>query len=444
MRRKLSLFAIFACLVITFNLFVIAAPNIDFYIEEYTLAIAKLTGLWGFVLLGITFFLSGRWAVVDYAFEGQDQSYKWHHNLGRFALAVTLLHPIFLIYRAIPNSDRVLELLLPVGSLDVSFGILALYGFIFLITLTVLVSLPYRLWKATHIFMSFPLLLAGLHIFFVDGIVRQDAVLFAWMAFFFALGIFSQIFRRLIYPFLYSRTYKVKTIEHIEKGVIWDIWLEATGRVHVFAPGQYFFAKFYSKGLKQDEHPFSVANFDASGKVVRLGIKNLGDFTSKLSSLSIGDYVELMGPHGGFGDAYLENLLRVEQGNASSEQKHMVLIGGGIGVTPILSLLDHAKQNAVQAPITVYYSTVKAEEAVYEKEIKEAISALPNASYIPFPEETKGFLSAEQILEDTKADPKDILAFICGPPGMMSALRSQLLAKGTPSAQIISEDFGFK
>jgi predicted ferric reductase len=437
-KAKLGYFFIVASLIVTFNLWVMGAPNFQFYLDNPLLGFAKFAALLGTVLLCYEFIFASRWGFLEYIFGGQDKVYKLHHIIGGLAFVLILQHPLFLILNALPNTALASRYLIPNSDLlGYTFGISAFYIMLILLAFTLFVKLPYRTWKATHIFMSLPLFLTMLHIFFVDGVVRNYLPLTVWMFGFTFIAAFAFIYKRLIYPVAAARhQYEISNLIQHDDTI--EIWLDPIGEPISFKPGQYAFVKFSSKAVPSDEHPFSFAGYSDDG-VVRFVIKNLGDFTSKLKNLEVGDRADLIGPHGSFANAYLHNVAK-----PTHTQKEMILIGGGVGITPVLSILDHAIANDVKTSITLYYATVKVDEAFLEDEIKAKGKNLENFRYYAFPEETKGFLSAEQIIEDTGENLRDKLIFVCGPPGMMYALRTQFINNNVPEKNINMEDFGFK
>ncbi len=90
--------------------------------------------------------------------------------------------------------------------------------------------------------------------------------------------------------------------------------------------GQFFLWRFLSRDRWWASHPFSLSAAP-DGRSLRITIKDLGDFTSRAATIAPGTRVVAEGPFGVFTDAV-------------RRRPKVALIGGGIGITPIRSLLE--------------------------------------------------------------------------------------------------------
>jgi len=101
------------------------------------------------------------------------------------------------------------------------------------------------------------------------------------------------------------------------------------GAPMVYQPGQYVFVRFIKSALPKESHPFSISSAPVTGSAsLNVMIKNSGDYTSMINRLKSGDIATLEGPYGSFLD-----------GNTSDANTPIVMLAGGIGITPILSIL---------------------------------------------------------------------------------------------------------
>ncbi len=113
---------------------------------------------------------------------------------------------------------------------------------------------------------------------------------------------------------------------------VFSLWLSAQEIVKHAVPGQ-----FVSLYCREKDHllprPISICELDTGKGLLRLVFRVVGAGTEEFSTLSQGDTVEVMGP---LGNGYVkEDGLLIGGGKS-------LLIGGGIGVPPMLELAKQA------------------------------------------------------------------------------------------------------
>ena len=94
-----------------------------------------------------------------------------------------------------------------------------------------------------------------------------------------------------------------------------------------FRPGQFAWIRLGSRPLGFEEHPFTIASAPRRSGAIEFTIKQLGDFSSGIAEVAVGDKVWVDGPHGGFGPDH-HRLVLV-----------LLPIAAGCGITPIISVL---------------------------------------------------------------------------------------------------------
>lgn len=119
--------------------------------------------------------------------------------------------------------------------------------------------------------------------------------------------------------------------EEIAKDVF-SLWVK-TGQDENTKPGQFFM--LYSKdGAHLLGRPISLCDFDKDDLAYRFVYQKKGFGTSSFSTLSSGNTIKIMGPLG--------NGFPVE-----SNTSHVLLIGGGMGIAPILGMAKAYKEKAI-------------------------------------------------------------------------------------------------
>jgi predicted ferric reductase len=170
---------------------------------------------------------------------------------------------------------------------------------------------------------------------------------------------------------------------------------------------------------------------------VTFTIKNLGDWSGKeVPTLQPGNRVWLDGPYGVF---------TMDRNQAMG----FVLIGGGVGITPLYSMLQTMAGREDVRPVLLFYGASDLDNLTFTDELDAlAASKRLNLTYVPVLknppdgwEGEKGFINA-QVME--KYLPKQYHRFmylICGPEPLMDAMEQALPELGIPSYQIITERF---
>src|ERR1700760_1866378 len=136
-----------------------------------------------------------------------------------------------------------------------------------------------------------------------------------------------------------------------------------------FFPGQYM--DFTVPGTDQ-VRSFSMANTSSRGGLLEFVIKVYPDglFSEFLDKqLAVGDRLELSGPFGVF--------------TLRDSDADMVLLGGGAGMAPILSLLRSMADRGIQRQATFFYGARGQRDLCFEDELKAIAGKLPNFSYVP-------------------------------------------------------------
>ncbi len=205
-----------------------------------------------------------------------------------------------------------------------------------------------------------------------------------------------------------------------------------------FRPGQYMAVRIAGvDDPRGDSRTFSLSSSPTDEESVSVTTRQgPSPFKQRLFRLHAGEEVNLWGPFGSF---------VLEPGHP------VVLLGGGIGVTPFRSMIRYAAATRRADPVVLLYSSRTAEEIVYRREFEDLARTWPTfraVLCVSRPEESKeswsgrtGHVDAALIREALKGL-RHPVAYICGPPGMVRELHRTLAAEvGLPSGQVRTELF---
>ncbi len=206
----------------------------------------------------------------------------------------------------------------------------------------------------------------------------------------------------------------------------------------LFDAGQYLAISTFSGNKRSTYRCFSIAsapnNRDGS---ITIGVRVGAGYTKMLKELSDGTEISVEGPFGEFTpDLGLSEPL--------------VLIAGGIGVTPMMSIISEAMESGSKRPITLLYFNRSISDVPYLYEIKqfartgsiEVVVLLDEAVSTDSAIIRSGKLDSNLIKKIVKrGDNRDGEYYICGPGGFMDNAVDLLEKAGVLSGNIFTESF---
>ncbi len=158
-------------------------------------------------------------------------------------------------------------------------------------------------------------------------------------------------------------------------------------------------------------------------------------FKNVLKRLPIGSEIKMAAPHGDF------KLHKTDTTPA-------VFIIGGIGVTPIRSIIADATNNHLAHKITLIYSNRTPDDAPYTSDFEEFADINPNFTFVPVYTGNvadnrigeRGHINSD-MLKKYISDIIPPIYYLAGPPEMIKAMRKLLVEIGANEDNIRSEEF---
>ncbi len=174
------------------------------------------------------------------------------------------------------------------------------------------------------------------------------------------------------------------------------------------SPGQFVELSIFGEG----EAPFGVATGIHEQGLLRLSIQSVGRLTGMLHEMSPGDELGVRGPFG------------VGWPLEEAKGKHLILIGGGIGLPPIRSALVSAISEKDQyESISLFYGARSPGHITYASEIEQWIGsgdANINITVDQGDDTWDGHVGViTTLIEDVGATPDNAVTMTCGPPIMI-------------------------
>lgn len=179
-----------------------------------------------------------------------------------------------------------------------------------------------------------------------------------------------------------------------------------------FQAGQFILARVQDNPLMY--RAFSIVSYDAVTNALRVTIKRVKNgYGSDIlfDNFQVGDHVWLEGP---MGDELIVN----------KEEKHVVLVAGGIGITPFVSIVDDLIQDPKGIEtFTLIYGVNYENELLYHTYFTDLHEANQAFTYVPVVAKDAQYEGEKGFVTDmiSKLDLADASLYFCGPKPMIQA-----------------------
>ena len=397
--------------------------------------LSVMLGFLGLSMAGLQFLPTARLPFLSNVFD-LDGIYRVHHLLSVLSVLLIFLHPVILLV----NNPYTLLLLNPfTAPWRAQAGLIGLAGLILIAITSVLrkeLKLDYNAWHGLHDLLALIIVVfAVIHILKVNYYLNASAMRIAWLV---EVLIWAglAVYMRLIKPWQISRRpYKVAQIIP-EVAETWTLVLKPEGHAGLdFHAGQVAWLNINSSPFTLHRNPFSISGSAHRKDELRFSIKGLGDFTRSIGDLKGGETVYVDGPYGSFSP------------DSPKTQKGMVLLAGGIGIAPIMSILHTLADQHDQRPLFLFYGNhsegkipFKAEIDRFASQLKLQITHVLEVPAEKLESET-GFITSELLDRKLPDNRAELYYFICGPLPMINAMEANLHALHIPHHQVTSEKY---
>ena len=435
--RKFSAYAIYAInLVIVFVFwFVSSGSEMGATPGVTMLAVARLFGLLAASSALSQLILISRIQWVEERL-GMEQLSQIHHQNGFLVMVLVLMHPILVTFSHARLSSQspvaqFVELLRHWNSVSLAFTGLLIFAVVFGTATVIRRRLSYERWHTLHTLAYLAIGLTPFHQFTVGGDIAGASLFRTYWFLLYALAVGGLVVYRFIRPsiFFFRHRFSVHNIVKETEGVT-SVYVggHALDRFPIRS-GQFMILRFLKRGFWTEAHPFSLS-YAPRGDYLRVTIKALGDYTSRVPAIVAGTKVVVDGPHG----ALTSRLCRGDT---------VLMVAGGIGVTPIRSLCEEFV--VAGKDVVLFCCNRRADDIVFADEFEDLaqrghLKVHHVLSREPSWAGETGHLD-RGMLERLVPGLPDRECFLCGPVPFMRAITEDLVGLGARRSRIHYERF---
>ncbi|GAB4239757.1 MAG: ferredoxin reductase family protein [Elainellaceae cyanobacterium] len=392
-------------------------------------------GFIGLAMMALQFALTARINRIEASY-GVDIILQFHRYISIAAFIFVVIHPVVL-FVAQPDTLQLLNVF--AAPWRARFAVTSTVALAALMITTIWrqpLGIPYEPWRTLHGILA--VLVVGFGLAHALGVGNYlglfwKGVLWAVLA---LTALWLLVYVRLVKPWLMvRRPYLVEAVRP-ERGDVWTLILRPRGHEGMpFQPGQFAWITLNISPFRMREHPFSLSSSAENPDRLEFSIKALGDFTRTIQDVQPGTKAFLDGPYGVFTtERYWDSA-------------GFVLIAGGIGITPMMSMLVTAADRKDDRPFLLIYAN-KSWEAVTFREELEALKDRLDLKIVYVLRKPP-----EQWTGETGYVDRDLLEryipihrgsrqyFICAAPVMMDQVEIALHQLAVPVTNIHMEHF---
>jgi ferredoxin-NADP reductase len=200
-----------------------------------------------------------------------------------------------------------------------------------------------------------------------------------------------------------------------------------------YKPGQFLYITLKQGDRELSKH-FSLSSSPTEADHIEFTKKFTDhEFSLSLKAAKVGDWAKIDAPYGQF--------------TFEGEYPKIVLLGGGIGVTPFISFCKNATDKSLSSKITLFYGCRTEKDIAFKEELEELASKNKNLRLIFTVTEPSdqwngmiGIISAEMIKQQLP-DYEENMFYTCGPPPMVEAMEKLVENLRVPKEKLKREYF---
>lgn len=415
------------------------------------LLISKTAGIYAFVWYALQFVLTARLQAVE-RITSLDRRLSFHMKLAIVLIGIVFVHTLF-------GSEQYASRLQAGigGTADTIFLWATLFSALFFTNyfiryipilipyrekITAFFKLSHERYQLLHYAMPVSMTILIFHILLLPG--EHLAAFKICMTVIAMAGLLIFGFQKFYMPRKALKSpWRVSEVIRESKTIITMTLSHPDSRRLFHYPGQFCYICPKDAAIPAGFHPFTISSPpDAPG--LSFTIKDAGDFTHQLQQIRVHTQIGLIGPFGNF------SYNRIPSGHA------LVLIAGGIGITPMLSMLRDISVKDSNRKVLLIWGVRHPSDLIRHQEIALLVNQMPNFIFeaiVSGPENwdtRKGringallseLLSNYGFLKESRCP--GTAFFLCGPAAMNADILKSLKKMGISAAHIHTERFFF-
>jgi predicted ferric reductase len=366
---------------------------------------------------------------------GADRLARWHSKGGRYTVSLVVAHGLLIAWGYAVTAhttlvDQTKTLLLSYPDvLAATVAGLLLVGVGITSARAARRRLRYETWYYLHFYTYLAVALAFSHQFatgaeFVDSLTARAV----WGALY-AVVATAILWYRFVTPARQAFRHRMRVVSVQREGP--DVVSLVIGGRHLdelqAESGQFFRWRFLCRGLWWTSSPYSLSAGPRPDRL-RVTVKALGGHSRALAGVRPGTKVVAEGPYGAVT-------------GAARRRRKVLLIGGGIGITPLRALFETLP--ARPGDLTLIYRASRPGDIVFREELERL--ARQRGATVHYVVGRRSELGRDPLSAGMLRTHVPYLAdhdvYVCGPDGMTSSAIAALREAGVPRRQIHHESF---
>jgi predicted ferric reductase len=357
----------------------------------------------------------------------------WHRKLGPYSLYLITLHVVWVLLGYAGNDRLKIGVefwhlitkwpwMLPATVAFVFFALAGISSY-----KKARAKMSYETWWTIHLYTYLAIALSFMHQVLNGPIFVGHFLYKLYWTFLYVVAAATIVLWRVIIPTTKSLRHNLKVEQVVVEGPgVVSIIMRGRKLNELAAQGGQFFSwRFMTKGHWWMSHPYSLSAAPTD-HYLRVTVKELGDHSGGVKDLKPGTRVVFEGPYGTFVAA-------------KSTRGHVLLVGGGVGITPLRALMEEIDPSK---EVDVIFRASREEDLVLRHELDALADQIGARVHYLVGPRTVHPMSAKYIMQHVPAF-RDSDVYVCGPTPLVDAVREAAKSAGIPKDRFHDEAFEF-